>query len=207
MAEQGSKEWLAERAGKATASKIADIVAKTKSGPSASRANYLAQLVAERLTGQPAESYSNAAMQHGTETEPEARNAYCFLHDVEVQEVGFIIHPSIPDAGASPDGTIGDDGLIEIKCPNTATHIETLLGAPIERKHLIQMQWQLICTGRQWCDYASYDNRLPGSMALHVRRVQRDPALIAELEYEVKTFLADVAEKVNELKEKYNGGL
>lgn len=203
MAEQGSDAWLLERCGNVGASRIADIVAKTKNGPAASRANYMAQLVAERLTGRPLESFTSAAMQHGTATEPEARDAYSLRCDVEVVQVGFIPHPSIGKSGASPDGLVGDDGLCEIKCPNTATHIETLLGGSIERRHLLQMQWQMACTGRDWCDYASYDNRMPGSMALHVRRVLRDPVLIAELENEVIGFLAEVAEKVEELRDKY----
>lgn len=203
MTEQGTPEWKAERAGKATASKIADIVAKTKTGWGASRANYMAQLVAERLTGQPTEGYTNAAMQHGTVTEPEARDAYAFAYDVDVEQVGFIPHPTIEWAGASPDGLAGDEGLVEIKCPNTATHIETLLGAPIERKYVLQMQWQMACTGRKWCDFASYDNRMPGSMALYVQRVERDDLLIAQLETDVREFLKEVAQQVADLQSKF----
>lgn len=203
MTEQGTPEWKAERAGKATASKIADIVAKTKTGWGASRANYMAQLVAERLTGQPTEGYSNAAMQHGTATEPEARDAYAFAYDVDVQQVGFIPHPTIEWAGASPDGLVGDEGLVEIKCPNTSTHIETLLGGSIDRKYVLQMQWQMACTGRKWCDFASYDNRMPGSMALYVQRVQRDDVLIAQLETDVREFLKEVAQQVADLQSKF----
>ncbi len=201
--EQGTPEWKAERAGKATASKIADIVAKTKTGWGASRANYMAQLVAERLTSQPTEGYSNAAMQHGTATEPEARDAYAFATDADVSQVGFVAHPSIEWSGASPDGLVGDDGLVEIKCPNTATHIETLLGDGIDRKYVMQMQWQMACTGRKWCDFVSYDNRMPGSMALHVQRVHRDDALIASLETDVREFLKEVAKQVADLQSKY----
>lgn len=203
MIEQGSKEWKAERAGKATASRIADIIAKTKSGPSASRANYLAQLVAERLTGEPSEGFTSAAMAHGTATEPEARNAYAFATDADVVQVGFIPHPSIEWCGASPDGLVGDDGLVEIKCPNTATHIETLRGDGIDRKYVLQMQWQMACTGRKWCDFVSYDPRLPASMSLHIRRVERDDILIADVQREVSAFLKEVAETVAELQSKY----
>lgn len=203
MTEQGTAAWKAERAGKATASKIADIVAKTKSGWSASRANYMAQLVAERLTGQPSEGFTNAAMQHGTATEPEARDAYAFATDAEVTQTGFVPHPRIEWSGASPDGLVGEDGLIEIKCPNTATHIETLLGGSIDRKYMLQMQWQMACTGRKWCDFASYDNRLPGSMALFIKRVNRDDVLIAELERDVREFLSEVADQVASLQSKY----
>jgi putative phage-type endonuclease len=201
--EQGTPEWKAERAGKATASKIADIVAKTKTGWGASRANYMAQLVAERLTGQPTEGYSNAAMQHGTATEPEARDAYAFAYDVDVQQVGFIPHPTIEWAGASPDGLVGDDGLVEIKCPNTATAIDALMGAPIERKYLLQMQWQMACTERRWCDFVVYDPRLPASMSLHIERVNRDDVLIAEIQKEVTAFLKEVADTVASLQSKY----
>lgn len=203
MTEQGTAEWKAERAGKATASKIADIIAKTKSGPAASRMNYLAQLVAERLTGQPSEGFTNAAMQHGTATEPEARDAYAFATDADVQQVGFIPHPSIEWSGASPDGLVGDDGLVEIKCPNTATHIETLLGGSIDRKYVVQMQWQMACTGRKFCDFVSYDPRLPASMSLFIKRVDRDDILIAELEKEVRSFLSEVANTVSSLQSKY----
>lgn len=199
---QGSPEWFAQRSGKATASRIADIIAKTKSGPSASRKNYAAQLVAERLTGTVEQGYTNGAMQWGTEKEPEARAAYAFLHDADVIEAEFIVHPSIADSGASPDGFVGADGLVEIKCPNTATHIETLLGKTVPAKYITQMQWQMSCTGRAWCDFVSFDPRLPDHLALFVRRVPRDDAYIAELEAEVRAFLLEVSATVSAL-EKY----
>ena len=199
--EQRSPEWFAARLGKATASSIADIVAKTKSGYSTSRANYAAQLVAERLTGVAAERYSNAAMQHGTETEPQARAAYTFLTDRDVVEVGFIDHPRIPMTGASPDGLVGIDGLIEIKCPYTATHIDTLLSQKVPDKYIIQMSWQMACTGRMWCDYVSFDPRLPADLQLFVKRVQRDDAHIAMLEAEVSAFLAEVETTISKLQE------
>lgn len=200
---QRTDEWFAARLGKATASRIADIVARTKSGYSASRANYAAQLVAERLTGTVAESFSNAAMQWGTATEPEARAAYEWETDATVVEVGFIDHPRIAMAGASPDGLVGDDGLVEIKCPNVATHIETLLGGTVPAKYVTQMQWQMACTGRRWCDFVSYDPRLPDEMRLFVQRVERDDARISELEKEVETFLAEVDDTVRRLRERY----
>lgn len=203
MTEQGTAAWKAERAGKATASRIADVMAKTKSGPSASRANYLAQLVAERLTGEPTEGFVSSAMAHGTATEPEARDAYAFAKDVDVVQVGFIPHPTIEWSGASPDGLVRDDGLVEIKCPNTATAIDTLMGAAIERKYLLQMQWQMACTGRRWCDFVSYDPRLPASMSLHIQRVNRDDVLIAEIQKEVTAFLKEVADTVASLQSKY----
>lgn len=201
---QGSPEWFTARVGKVTASRVADVIAKTKSGYSASRANYMAELIAERLTGKSAERFTNAAMQHGTDTEPEARSAYEFRQNVDVTQVGFVLHPTIADTGASPDGLIGTDGLIEIKCPNTATHIETLLTGAIPAKYITQMHWQMICTGRYWCDFASYDPRLPEAMRLFVKRIDRDPAFCAELETEVIGFLNETRGKVEALRSKFD---
>ena len=192
LMEQGTDEWRAARLGKATASRIADIVARTKSGYSTSRANYAAQLVCERLTGAPTDSFVNSAMQWGLEKEPEAQRLYEFEHDTPVVKVDFIDHPRITLSGASPDGFIGDDGLIEVKCPITATHIDTLLGRSVPGKYLCQMQWQMAVTGRQWCDFVSYDPRLPLHLRLFIRRVHRDETHIAELEGEVTGFLAEV---------------
>jgi putative phage-type endonuclease len=200
---QGSDEWKALRLGKVTASRVADVVAKTKSGYSASRANYAAQLIAERLTGTVAESYTNAAMQHGTETEPEARDAYCFYQGVTVEEVGFVPHPKIDQAGASPDGLVVADGLVEIKCPNTATHLETLLGQAVPGKYETQMQFQMACTGRQWCDFVSYDPRMPENMRLFIKRLPRDDKRISELEDEVAGFLLEMAVKLSQLTSLY----
>jgi len=201
---QGSPEWFAARIGRVTASRVSDVIAKTKSGYAASRANYMAQLVAERLTGMAMETYTNAAMQWGVDQEPMARDAYCFRNDVEVQEVGFVDHPSIKMAGASPDGQIMDDfgvcvGLVEIKCPNTATHIDTLLGEPIDGKYIAQMQFQMACTGAQWCDFVSFDPRMPETMRLHITRVRRDDTRITEIEAEVRNFLAEVDRRVSML--------
>lgn len=201
--DQRSEEWFAARIGKATASRIADVVARTKSGYSASRSNYAAQLVCERLTGAQADSFSNAAMQWGTDHEPDARDAYSFRADVDVEEVGFVDHPTL-DAGASPDGLVGADGLVEIKCPNTATHIETLLNGTIADKYHVQMQWQMACTGRLWCDYVSYDPRMPENMRLFVQRVERDPLRIAELESEVCAFMQEVGATVTRLRARYS---
>jgi putative phage-type endonuclease len=200
---QGSPEWKALRCGKVTASRVADVVAKTKTGFSASRANYLAQLIAERLTGTPAETYTNAAMQHGTETEPEARDAYCFYQGVTVEQIAFVPHPKINQAGASPDGLVGADGLVEIKCPNTATHLETLLGQAVPAKYIDQMQFQMACTGRKWCDFVSYDPRMPEHMRLFVRRVERDDKRIDLLENEIAGFLLEMAVKLAELNRVY----
>lgn len=200
---QGSDAWKQIRCGKVTASRVSDVMAKTKSGPAASRANYMAQLVCERLTGAPSETYSNAAMVHGTETEPEARSAYEFYQGVTVEEVAFVPHPKIEQAGCSPDGLIGDDGLIEIKCPQSATHLETLLGQAVPGKYDTQIQFQLACTGRQWCDFVSYDPRMPENMRLFIKRVARDDKRIAELETEIAAFLLEMAVKLSELNSLY----
>lgn len=210
MIEQGSPEWFAQRLGKVTASRVADVIAKTKTGYSTSRDNYMAQLVCERMTNTVAESYSNAAMQWGTETEPLARAAYEAHEDVLVDEVAMISHPTIEAAGASPDGLVGDDGLLEIKCPNTATHIDTLLSQLVPTKYMTQMYWQLACTGRQWCDFVSFDPRLPKELQLFVVRVPRNDVYIAMLEEEVKKFLTELDGKImklNELKEKNGNNL
>lgn len=196
---QGTDAWRMERLGKATASRIADVIAKTKMGWGASRKNYLAELVAERLTGVPAEGYQNAAMIWGTETEPQARAAYQFFKGLEVVEVGFVPHPLIKMAGASPDGYVGADGLIEIKCPNTATHIDTILTKEIAGKYITQMQFQMACTDRQWCDFVSFDPRMPEHLKLFVKRVQRDPKYITDLETAVSDFLNEVARTVEAL--------
>lgn len=203
MIAQGTPEWLAQRCGKATASRMADITARTKTGWGASRANYAAELVAERLTGSPAERFTNAAMAWGTEHEDEARAAYQIEALCTVEQCGFIDHPTIAMAGASPDGLIGTDGLLEIKCPNTATHIDTLLSQSVPDKYVKQMLWQMACTGRQWCDFASYDPRLPESMRLFVKRVERDEAAINQLEDDVIAFLAEVETTVRGLRDLY----
>ena len=200
---QGSPEWHAARAGRVTASRISDLMAKTKSGWGAGRANYMAELVAERLSGVVAEGFSNSAMKHGTETEPHARAAYQFFADAEVTEVGFVIHPAIDLSGCSPDGLVAADGMVEIKCPNTSTHIETLLGAGIPDKYLKQMQWQMRCCERAWCDFVSFDPRLPTRMQLSVTRVARDNNVISEIEHETLIFLKEVGDKVSALTDKY----
>jgi len=197
--EQRSPEWFASRLGKVTASRVADVIAKTKSGYSASRDNYMAQLICERLTGQQGESFTNAAMTWGTETEPLARSAFEAYADVMVEEVGFVPHPSIEMSGASPDGLVGLVDMLEIKCPNTATHIDTLLTQTVPGKYITQMQWQMVCCKRQWCSFVSFDPRLPQDLQLFVKRVEFDPEYVAMLEKEVIQFLAELDDKVNKL--------
>lgn len=190
--DQRSPEWYAARLGKLTASRIAEALATTKTGWGASRANVRAELVCERLTGSPADNYVNAAMQWGIDQEPAARAAYEFFRDCDVELIAFVDHPRIAMSGASPDGYVGRDGLVEVKCPQTAQHIETLLGESIPDRYRKQMLWQMACTGRQWCDFVSFDPRLPAAMQLHVQRVERDDKEIAKLEKDVELFLREV---------------
>jgi putative phage-type endonuclease len=201
---QGSPEWFAMRCGRVTASRVADVIAKTKTGWGASRANYAAELIAERLTGCTAPGFTNAAMQWGTETEPLARLAYETRVGVTVEEIGFVDHPEIANSGASPDGLIGDDGMLEIKCPNTATHLDTLLSETVPAKYVTQMMWQMSCTGRAWCDFVSFDPRLPAEMSLFIRRVPRDVSMILDLEGDVAAFLREIDGKVEALTARYH---
>jgi len=197
---QGTDEWRNSRV--VTASRIADVMAKTKTGYSASRANYMTELLLERLTGKPTEHFTSPAMQWGTETEPQARAAYEFYIGVDVVETGFHIHPTIEMAGASPDGLVDDDGLVEIKCPNSSTHLETLLNnEKIARKYQLQMQFQMACTGRKWCDFISFDPRFPEHLTTFIARVTRDDALIGEIEHEVLQFLQELDEKQASIKQ------
>ena len=171
--EQRTDEWYAARLGRATASNFGKVLAKIKTGEAADRRNYRAQLVIERLTGNRQEGYSNAAMQWGTEQEPFARIAYMADRGLDVQEIGFIQHETLM-AGCSPDGLIGTDGLIEIKCPVSATHIETLKTQHMPLEHMPQVQGQMWIAGREWCDFVSYDPRMPEKLQMFVQRVPRD---------------------------------
>ena len=197
--EQRTDDWYAVRLGKVTASRVSDLMAKTQSGYAASRKNYMAQLVIERLTNTKAESFSSSHMQWGTEQEPFARAAYEAAQDVMVEELGFVPHPTIEWAGASPDGLVGDDGLVEIKCPSTATMIETLLSEKVPSNYMAQMQFQMACTGRKWCDYVVFDPRMPAKAQLFIKRVNRDDKFIAEMEAEIVKFLAEVETQVEKL--------
>ena len=201
--EQRTPEWYAARLGKVTASRVADITSKTKSGYSTSRANYMAELLCERLTGTKADGYVNAAMQWGIDMEPSAREAYQSLLGVLVEETGFVNHPDITMAGASPDGLIGDVGMVEIKCPTTSVHIDTLMSGIVPSKHMAQIQWQMACTGRNWCDFVSYDPRMPENMCMFVQRVDRDEAYIEEIIKEVNLFLSELDTKISTLNQTY----
>src|SRR5215471_10249867 len=178
-------EHVAARLGKLTASRFSEAVVRLRDGRwGASRYNYMAELIAERITGEPYPQYQSQAMARGIEVEAEARRAYSFYRDVDVVQVGFIDHPTIELSGCSPDGLIGDDGLVEFKCPNTATHIETLLGGPIPKDYVLQTSWQMACTGRAWCDWVSFDPRLPERMRLYIVRLSRNDTIIEGQERE-----------------------
>ncbi len=207
MIAQGTDEWFQQRLGKVTASRISDVIAKTKTGVSTSRQNYLIQLVSERLTGKKADSYTNQAMQDGVEREPMARKLYQSKTNSIVTEVGFFDHPIIKNSGASPDGAVNAEkegkylGLIEIKCPIETTHTNTLMSKSVPSKYIPQMQWQLACTGAKWVDFVSYNPNFPEELQLFVARVDRDDAYILELESEVITFLEQVEQTIIKLKE------
>jgi len=189
MIEQGSEEWFAARLGKITSSRIKDVMAKGRSGAvSATRKNYLTELLCQRLTGQREEGFTSGAMQRGTDMEPLARAAYEVSLDAMVTEAAFILHPDHEFTGSSPDGYVGDDGLIEIKCPNTATHIACIQSCSHDKKYEWQMQHQMFCTGRQWCDFASFDDRLPESLQLFISRVNRDEDKIKIMTEEIQMF-------------------
>jgi len=195
-----TEEWFNSRLGWVTASRLSDVMAKTKSGLSASRKNYMAEKISEILTGERTESFTSPAMTWGIETEPLAIAEYEARTFSTVTPAGFVPHPSIHKAGASPDGLV-KDGLIEIKCPNTSTHIETILSKKIDRKYMLQMQFQMACTNREWCDFVSYDPRLPEYMSMVIIRVARDKKLIAEIEDEIIIFIDELNETIKKLKE------
>lgn len=197
-------EWRAARCGQVTASRVADIIRSTKSGPSASRARYMGELIAERLTGVPQDNgFVSAEMQRGLDLEAEARAAYAFRtgHDVRAAGMEFVPHPAIAGAGASPDTWVNHDiGLAEMKAPATHTHIDYLIRDSIPTDYLTQIHWQSACTGVNWTDFVSYDPRLPEHLSLWIKRVPRDDERIHYLERDVKAFLAELDERVEALK-------
>jgi len=196
--EQRTDDWFAARLGKVTASRAADVCAK---GKGATRDNYMAQLICEILSQKPTESFTTPAMQWGIDQEPHARAAYSAKTGNLVDEVGFIDHPEIEGAGASPDGVVEEDGLIEIKCQSLANSLDFILTEKIPSRYRMQMQWQMACTAREYCDFVSYDPRLPEHLQLKVVHVERDQEEIDFLEGEVKAFLTEINEKLKKLKE------
>jgi putative phage-type endonuclease len=202
--EQGTDAWHQLRLGKVTASRMADVLSKGKSGESASRTKYRTELVVQRLTGLPSESFTNAAMEWGTQTEPQARIAYEIATGNFVEEVAFIDHPTIKWFGCSPDGLVGN-GLIEIKCPNSSTHIDYLMDDKPPAKYIPQMQCQMAVTGSRWADFVSFDPRLPDDLQLFVVRLERDDEYIKAMEVEVEKFLSEVEDTLTKLKARKNG--
>lgn len=197
---QGSTEWHLARVGKVTASRVGDAISMTKAGaPSAQRTAYMSELLCERLTGRPTEHFISRPMQWGIDQEPAARDAYEFLTGQKVEPVGFVDHPRIPMTGASPDGLVGNDGLVEFKCPSTFTHINTARTGEIDIKHIAQMQWQMLCTNRDWCDYVSFDPRMPARMQTWVQRVRADYSAMRDIEEQVEAFLADLDGAIKEM--------
>lgn len=198
--EQGTEEWLKVRLGKVTASGVADVLAKTKTGVSASRGNYLIKLAIQRVTGEIEEGFTNDAIQWGKDHESQARVAYEVASGSFVDQIGFVEHPSIKWFGCSPDGLVNSDGLVEIKCPNSSTHWSYIKADAPPNKYYIQMQAQMACTGRDWCDFVSYDPRMPERSQLFIKRVMREPDYIAEMEQQIKQFLDEVEVEVNLMK-------
>ena len=194
--EQGTDDWLFARLGCVTASRIADVVQRTRSGYGAARHTYMGQLISERLTGIPTEMFQTPAMRWGNEMEASAVDAYQAATGADVFRVGFLMHPVIAFSGASPDRLISSDGLLEVKCPTSPTHIEMLLTGHIPDRYILQMQWQMACAARQWCDFVSYDPRMPEPHEMFITRVARDDEKIASLEAEVAQFLGEADHKV-----------
>lgn len=205
MIEQGTIEWQMLRLGKVTASRVADVMATVKEGEAATRKTYRTQLIAERLTGRKEEGFSSEAMRWGVEQEPVARAMYEARTGNFVDQVPFVDHPRIRMFGCSPDGLVGDDGLVEIKCPNTTTHLEYLEANKAPKKYMAQIMAQLAVTERSWCDFVSFDPRLPDGLQLLIIRVERDDKYISLMEAEVEKFLDEVSATVAKLEEKAHG--
>jgi putative phage-type endonuclease len=202
MIEQGSEAWKLLKVGKVSASRMAELLAKTKTGAfAASRAKYMAQLLCERMTGEPTEFFTSQAMQRGTEIEPVARAAYEAENLTSVEQVAWVEHPTIPMAGCSPDGFVGEHGLVEIKCKEIHNHLDSILNDRIDPDHQAQMMWQMCVTGRQWCDYVCFDDRAPEGLQLFVKRLHRDEEKIKQMEDEVRTFLKDLENMIQKLNE------
>ena len=202
--EQRSPEWFEARLGKVTASRVGDAMDTLKNGnPGMKRKNYARELLAERITGVEAEFYVNKAMQWGTDHEDEARNLYAFQTDADGEDVGLVLHPWIDNAAASPDWLVGSDGLVEIKCPNSTTHLDTLLANDVPTGNLLQIHFQMICTGRDWCDFVSFDPRMPGEMSMFIKRVHRDADMDDQINLSIEAFLDEVDAAEAAIRDRY----
>lgn len=207
MTEQGTLEWKLERLGHVTASRVADVMAKIKTGEAKSREDYRWELITQRLTQNIEEGgYTSDAMQHGIDTEAEARMVYEIKKGVFVDQTGFIKHPSIKWVGASPDGLIGTDGNLEIKCPHTKTHLQTLKAQKAPTKYIPQMQMQMWVAERDWTDFVSFDPRLPDDFQFFTIRVYRDDEYIKNMENEVVIFLDEVEQEIAKIYERIQNG-
>jgi putative phage-type endonuclease len=201
--EQGTEDWFNMRVGACNSSRLNDALAKLKDPKkeSADRRNYKRELAIERLTSKAFEHYVSAPMQFGIENEGRARTEYEFYSGNEVTPIGLAMHPTVKWFMASTDGLVGKDGMIEIKCPNTINHLDILLSGEIPAQYHWQMLGGMACAERQWCDFVSFDPRLPEDLSLFVKRFHRDDALIAGMELEVVQFLTEVEELLAQLKE------
>lgn len=198
---QGTDAWFAMRLGKVTASRVADVMAKTKTGVAASRQNYLIELALQRVTGVFEQGFTTQAMQDGIDREAQARVLYEVTTGEFVDQAPFVDHPTIQGFGASPDGLVNTNGLCEIKCRGNSGHWEVIKTNEIPKKYWIQQQAQLSCTGREWNDYVGYNPNFPDKSKLYVQRVYRDEAFIADMEAQIKQFLIEVEEEVKLMKE------
>lgn len=209
---QGEDSWLHARRGIITASRLADVLnynqptaAQKKEGhakgkESQKRADYRIELIAERLTGKSEERFVSYDMKWGTKYEPEARSAYEMAVDQFLDRVGFVLHPTMGFAGASPDGLSGKDGGAEFKCPKSTTHLEWMLAGVVPEEYIPQMMWEMACCERKWMDFVSFDPRMPEELQLFIIRLPRDDAKIAEMEAEVKKFEGEIVEQLTKLR-------
>ncbi|WP_273782699.1 lambda exonuclease family protein [Bartonella sp. ML69XJBT] len=204
--QQRTAEWFQARLGKVTASNIYNILSKTAKGtPTSKYEDYKIKLMTERLTGEISQSYITPAMQWGIEHEEEALKEYAFIYDTQITQCGFIQHPTIQMAGASPDGLIDKDGLIEIKCPQSSNHLRFFMDNEIKPEYLAQMQFQMACTGRKWCDFISYDPRFTGNSSLFrmkIKRIHRDDKQIEQINQAVESFLAEIEQEIQRISTK-----
>lgn len=195
--QQQTPEWLEMRHGAVTASRVADVMAKLKNGGEAAvRASYKAELLCERLTHLTYEHYVSPSMQWGIDNEPLAKASYEIATGFAISSGGLAMHPKIKWLMASPDGLVHDDGLVECKCPNTSTHLDYILAGVVPPEYHWQMLCQMACAERKWCDFVSYDPRLPDSLQLFIRRLEWDGERIAKMEQEVEKFIAEIEDEI-----------
>jgi hypothetical protein len=197
--EQGTEFWKQLRSGLVTASRCGEMISTTKRGESAKRRDYRTELVCEILTRQPYPHVVTKEMQWGTEQEPFARAAYELERDVLVETCGFVLHPDISRFGCSPDGFVGDDGLLQIKCPTTFTHLTWMMAQTVPLEHMPQMLAEMSCTGRSWCDFMSYDPRLPAPLQRFICRYERNEQFVSTIEAEVVKFNSEIANYISQL--------